>query len=198
MTTSPTLLIRHGLRPEHRDKAVELFWEAFRGKLAPVLRPEALAFSFLRSAMDPSHAISAISAGGELLGIVGFKTVNGGFVGGGLRQLCAVYGPVGGIWRGLVLSVLDRPVEPGALLMDGMFVAVSARGQGVGTALIGAFKQKARDFGATSVRLDVIDVNPRARALYERQGFVALETSEIGVFRYVMGFQSSTRMICML
>jgi ribosomal protein S18 acetylase RimI-like enzyme len=68
----------------------------------------------------------------------------------------------------------------------------------VGTALIGAFKQKARDSGATSVRLAVIDVNPRARALYERQGFVALETSEIGVFRYVMGFQSSTRMICML
>ena len=198
MTRTSSILIEHGLRPEHRDAAVDLFWDAFKGKLAPVMRPEAMALSFLRGAVDPAHAISAVSSGGDLLGIVGFKTSKGGFVGGGIRQLCAAYGYFGGVWRGLLLSVLDRPLETDSLLMDGIFVSPSARGQGVGTALLGAVKQKARALGATNVRLDVIDINTRARALYERQGFVARETSDAGLFAHVFGFRSSTRMICML
>ena len=198
MARTSSVLIEHGLRPEHRDAAVDLFWDAFKGKLAPVMRPEARALSFLRGAVDPAHAISAVSPGGDLLGIVGFKSLKGGFVGGGTRQLCATYGYVGGVWRGLVLSALDRPLETGSLQMDGLFVSPPARGQGVGTALLGAIKHKARELGATNVRLDVIDINTRARALYERQGFVARETSDAGLFGLLFGFRSSTRMICML
>jgi ribosomal protein S18 acetylase RimI-like enzyme len=82
--------------------------------------------------------------------------------------------------------------------MDGIFVSASARGQGVGTMLLDAVRVKAIDFGLARIRLDVIDSNPRARALYERQGFVALETSETGLFRHVFGFRSSTRMNCQL
>ena len=198
MATFQPVLIEQGLRLANRDAAAELFWEAFKGKLMPVMQPETMALSFLRTAIDPSHAISAVSEQGELLGIVGFKTAKGGFVGGGLRELSGVYGPVGGFWRGMMLSVLDRPVETGSLLMDGILVAPAARGQGVGTALLDAVKQKARDLGLTNVRLDVIDINPRARALYERQGFVAQETSKTGLFSHVFGFQCSTRMHCKL
>ncbi|MBU2483536.1 MAG: GNAT family N-acetyltransferase [Alphaproteobacteria bacterium] len=198
MRTSPTASIEQGLRPGHRREATALFWEAFKGKLAPVMQPEALALSFLENVVDPTHAISAVSEQGDLLGVAGFKTSSGGFVGGGMAQLCAAYGPVGGFWRGLVLSTLDRPVEAGSLLMDGIFVSAAARGQGVGTLLLAAVKRKARDLGATSVRLDVIDSNPRARALYEREGFVAQETSETGLFGHIFGFRSSTRMSCKL
>jgi GNAT superfamily N-acetyltransferase len=190
--------IELGLRPEHRNAAATLFWEAFRGKLAPVMRPESKAIAFLQNAVDPNHAISAVSVDGELLGVAGYKTGTGGFVGGGLTDMCAVYGWVSGIWRSLILSALDRPVDPTALLMDGIFVSSGARGQGVGTALLDAVKQKTAELGCTSVRLDVIDTNPRARALYEREGFVAQETSETGLFRHVFGFRTSTRMVCML
>ena len=198
MEPTSSILIEQGLRPAHRAAAAALFWEAFRDKLEAVMQPEVRALAFLRSAVDPAHAISAVAADGALMGIVGFKTRSGGFVGGGTRALCSAYGPIGGIWRGLVLSVLDRPVEPGSLMMDGIFVTDTARGQGVGTALLAAIKQKARDFGCTSVRLDVIDRNERARALYVRNGFVAQETSQTGLFGHIFGFQSSTRMICML
>jgi len=198
MTPLPTPLVQQGFRPEHRAAAAELFWEAFREKLAPVMKPETQALTFLRTAVDPSHAISAISDQGALLGIAGFKTADGGFVGGGMRQLGEAYGLFGGLWRGVVLSALDRPVEPGSLLMDGIFVSESARGQGIGTLLLDAIKRKARALGSSNVRLDVIDSNTRARALYMRQGFVAVETSETGLFRHVFGFRSSTRMICEL
>lgn len=190
--------IEHGLRPEHREDAALLFWDAFKGKLGPVMQPEDRAIGYLSENIDAGHAISAISGAGALLGVVGYKTGQGGFVGGGLREFCSAYGWFGGLWRGLVLSTLDRPLEPGTLLMDGIFVAQAARGQGVGTVLLDAVKSRARQLGCSSVRLDVIDTNPRARALYERQGFVAVETSETGLFRHVFGFRSSTRMACAL
>lgn len=198
MDDLPTIVIEQGIRPGHRGEVAALYWQAFQGKLAPVMRPETRALKFLRTAMDPSHAISAVSPDGKLLGVAGYKTIEGGFVGGGFGELCAVYGLFGGVWRGLILSVLDRPVGAGALLMDGLFVDAAARGQGVGTALLRAVKQKARVLGCSSVRLDVIDSNVRAKALYERQGFVARETSEAGLFRHIFGFRSSTRMVCEL
>ena len=198
MMDKPAVVIEDGLRSGHRSDAVRLFWEAFREKLSPVMRPEQSALAFLHSAVDPSHAISAISDKGALLGVAGFKTQSGGFVGGGFRELAQVYGPFGGFWRGMTLSVLDRPVENGTLLMDGIFVSSAARGQGVGTRLLDAVKRKARELGSTTVRLDVIDTNPRARALYERQGFVAQEASETGLFSHVFGFKSSVRMTCVL
>ena len=45
------------------------------------------------------------------------------------------------------------------------------------------------------VRLDVIDSNPRARTLYEREGFNATDTHRLGLLRHVFGFESATTMI---
>lgn len=198
MVSNPHLSIEDGLPAVHREAAAHLFWDAFKAKLSLVMKPESRALAYLASNIDPDHAISAVSAGGELLGVAGYKTSKGGFVGGGLPELCAVYGWIGGVWRGFVLSLLDRPIEARTLQMDGIFVAAEARGQGVGTKLLDAVKQKARDLDCASVRLDVIDTNPRARKLYEREGFVAQETHETGLFRHVFGFRSSTRMVCLL
>ncbi len=116
-------------------------------------------------------------------------------MGGDLKELCSVYGVFGGTWRGLLLSVLERPLKSGTLLMDGIFVSPVARGQGVGSKLLSAIKEKAASLGCKTVRLDVIDVNSRARSLYEREGFVAENTSDIGFFRHIFGFQKSTTMV---
>jgi RimJ/RimL family protein N-acetyltransferase len=45
------------------------------------------------------------------------------------------------------------------------------------------------------VRLDVIDTNPRARALYERKGFVATGEQKLGPLKPVFGFSSATTLI---
>lgn len=198
MNNQPVFTIENGVRPDHRGAAVELFSEAFRGKLAPVMKPEAKAKAFLYRAVDPDHAISAISTQGDLIGVAGYKTRTGSFVGGGIADLCQVYGWFGGLWRGLLLSVLDRANEPGALLMDGIFVSSQARGQGVGTALLDAIKHRAQAMGYDHVRLDVIDINPRARALYEQQGFVAGKTEDAWPFNHIFGFRASTRMVFMV
>lgn len=82
--------------------------------------------------------------------------------------------------------------------MDGIVVSDAARGQGIGTRLLAAIKDEALARGCTSVRLDVIDSNPRARALYEREGFVAGHRSDLGPLRHLFGFRSATEMVCHL
>lgn len=185
-----------GFPQSQRSAVARLFWAAFKDKLNPVMKPESKALQFIEMVADPAYAVCALAPDGALLGVAGFKTKSGGFIGGGLTELCAVYGFFGGIWRGLVLSLLERPLEPETLLMDGIFVEETARGMGIGTALLKAIKDKARACNCTKVRLDVIDINPRARALYERQGFQAGATSDIGVLQHIFGFQKSTTMIC--
>ncbi len=63
MTTSQAFTLRDGFDAGHRPDAIRLFWEAFRGKLAPVMRPEEKALAFLNLVADPNHAISAVSPG---------------------------------------------------------------------------------------------------------------------------------------
>ncbi|MAB34117.1 GNAT family N-acetyltransferase [Thalassospira sp.] len=195
MQDRQTFSIHHGIEDGHIDKALDLFWQSFRQKLAPVLKPEDKALQFLRRVVDPAHAISAVSSDGDLLGIAGFKTPAGAFIGGTLSDICAIYGALGGLWRGVLIDILERDLSEGGLLMDGIFVDPDARRKGVGTALLDAIAREARARDLAQVRLDVIDTNPRARALYERCGFVAGEVQELGLLRHLFGFRTATTMM---
>lgn len=57
------------------------------------------------------------------------------------------------------------------VLLDELYLEPSARGRGLGGALLAAACGWARDRGAEVVRLEVNRHNPRAKALYLRHGF---------------------------
>lgn len=63
------------------------------------------------------------------------------------------------------------PTEGGPVSVISMWVGPSARGRGVGDALLEAIQRWAQLSGARSLRLNVAEGNPSARALYERNGF---------------------------
>jgi len=184
----------HPIPADCRAAAAGLFWQAFAAKLTRVMGPEQRALRFIASVLDPGHGIAALDRNARLIGLAGYKTDTGGLVGGQYRDLRRVYGLFGALWRGLLLSQLERPLAPDTLLMDGIAVVPDARGTGVGTALLAAIKDRARTLGKSYVRLDVIDSNPRARALYEREGFVAGPTSDLGPLAPIFGFKRSTTM----
>lgn len=160
-----------------------------------MLGPDTRAVAFLARVLQPGFAVSALAEDGTLLGLAGVKTADGGLIGGRLGDLAAVYGWPGALWRGPMLEVLERNLEPGVLQMDGICVSPEARGRGVGTTLLNAVKALAAEHGATAVRLDVIDTNPRAEALYRREGFVPGKRESLGPLRLVFGFRSSLRMV---
>jgi ribosomal protein S18 acetylase RimI-like enzyme len=187
--------ISRGIRPADRATVTQLYWGAFGEKLGKVMGPADKAHAFIERVLDPTHAICAHDADGQLLGVAGFKTVDGALVGGGFADMKGVYGLIGALWRSALLGLLERDTEHARFLMDGIFVAPAARGQGVGTRLLEAIAAEAASRGFAEVRLDVIDSNPRARALYERQGFRAVDTQSTGALRHVFGFRSATTMV---
>jgi ribosomal protein S18 acetylase RimI-like enzyme len=63
----------------------------------------------------------------------------------------------------------------GAAHLVAMWVSKDARGLGIGSRLVQAGLNQARSAGAPAVVLWVFHDNERARALYERMGFVATE-----------------------
>jgi ribosomal protein S18 acetylase RimI-like enzyme len=187
--------IRNTLPEAMRRRAAELYWEAFGEKLGRVLGPDAKALNFFQRVIRADHCLIAVDEWGDLLGLAGFKTIKGSFAGGTWGDLKAVYGHWGGLWRGTVLWALGRDVDNDRFLMDGICVTRSARGQGVGTALLAAIYDEALVRGYPSVRLDVVDTNHRARALYEREGFVATDRQNLGLLKHVFGFGSAITMV---
>lgn len=195
MKDTSSLSIGTGFSDAERNTIAELYWQAFAPKLGIPLGPENRAMRFISSVLNPDFALVARDKQGQILGVAGFKTNKGSMVGGGLRDLAAIYGWVGTVWRLPILALLERNLEPDILLMDGIFVSEQARGKGVGTALLDAIKTEAVRQKCNQVRLDVINTNPRAKALYLRQNFKESGVETLGLMRHLFGFDSATRMI---
>ena len=184
-----------GLPPSLRDQAAAIYWQAFGGKLGRVMGPDARAHAFLARVMRADHALVARDETGALLGLAGFKTPQGSFAGGSWTDTRAVYGLAGLAWRLPLLALLSREVDNDRFLLDGICVAPAARGLGVVSALMAAIEDEARARGYAYVRLDVIDTNWRARALYERLGYMGIKTAPLGPLRHVFGFDAAVTMV---
>lgn len=189
-----SFLIRQGFDEKDRAQIAQMFWDAFGQKLGKVMYPDEKAIAFFEAAINPDFAISATDEDGNLLGLAGYKTKDGSFTGGSLAELAKQYGWFGAIWRGILLDTLERDISEGTLLMDGIFVTEMARGQGVGSALLDAICADAKSKNLSKVRLDVIDSNPKAKALYKRKGFREIETTKLGPLTHLFGFKAATRM----
>ncbi|MGV8950069.1 MAG: GNAT family N-acetyltransferase [Cypionkella sp.] len=187
--------LHKGLPPHLRSAAVVLYWQAFGGKLGTVMGPETKALRFLDRVLRADHCIYAVDNAGKLLGMVGFKTHEGSFAGGEIEDVRAIYGVLGSAWRLPLLWMLERDTDNLRFLLDGICVVREARGRGIGAALLAAIEAEAQERGYPAIRLDVIDNNFRAKALYTRTGYVVEKTDDIGVLRYAFGFQSSSTMV---
>ncbi|MEL6204758.1 MAG: GNAT family N-acetyltransferase [Pseudomonadota bacterium] len=188
MPPDPEVL--RGFGDAERARVATMFWEAFADKLGVVLAPEARALAFLEASVRPDRALVARAASGEILGVAGMKTEAGGLVAAGLPEIAVHYGWMGALWRGPLLELTERRIEPGQMLLDGLFVTASARGTGVGTALIEAVVDEAHELGLTQLCLEVVDSNPRARALYGRLGFRTVQEERGRLIGRAFGYRT--------
>ena len=194
--TDPAYTLQLGLPGNLRHAAAELYWQAFGGKLGFVMGPEPRALAYLVGVMRADHVIIALSDQGRLLGLAGFKTPQGCFAAGGPAALRGSYGRIGGFWRARLLSWLSTEIDNENFLLDGLCVTPDLRGHGLGTALLSAIAAEARQRGYPAVRLDVVNTNTRARALYRRLGFVETRHQNIGPLRHIFHFRFAITMLC--
>lgn len=183
------------LQESDRVRAAELYWEAFEGKLGRILCPQHKAILFLSDSLRPVCSLAAYDPQGTLLGLAGYKLGPRGFVEAGFADLGRCYGWSGALWRAPLLDLFERPLHDGALQLDGICVAASRRGQGIGSALLDALADLARTQGLDTIRLDVIGTNERARALYLRHGFTVIDTASTGWVSPLIGFGKYTTML---
>lgn len=193
MTATARLTI--GLAERHRAAAARLYLDAFGAKLGPILGRGARAERFLVRVLRPDHAVAAEDETGALIGVAGFQDDAGGFVGGDFSDLRREYGMIGAAWRLAALALFERAPAEGQLLMDGIVVGAGARGRGVGGAMLARLRDLAVQKSCRELRLDVVDTNPRARALYERNGFRPVRDSGSTLLKPVFGFSRSTTMV---
>lgn len=186
--------LRHGLPANLRADAARLYWHAFGPKLGRVLGPEPLALRFLMRVMRADQCMVAIGPQGQLLGIAGFRTDANSFAGGTITDLRVVYGDWGAAWRAWVLLRLASAPDIGFLL-DGLCVAPTAQGRGIGTQLVDAICQHARSLGHPAINLEVVEGNARAEALYKRCGFAPVQRIPTGLMRWVFGYAATRVMV---
>ncbi|MEL6426731.1 MAG: GNAT family N-acetyltransferase [Pseudomonadota bacterium] len=192
---SEGFIIRPGFPDHLREQFGQIYFEAFAGKIGWPLGGTSTGPGIIAESLDPRFALTAISRDGtRALGIAGYKTHGGALVSRLEDRMRARFGGFSLLWRLSVLSILERDLPEDQLLLDGIAVHAQARGMGVGTALLTAVEAEARRRKLRGVRLDVIDGNTRARALYQRRGYLAEGTSDLGPLRHLFGFRRATSM----
>ncbi len=178
--------IEHGLPDELRGQAVEVFEEAFGEKMRTVVRDADKRREFMRRSIVAQNCLIA-RRGDELLGMAGLSSKGaphaGGLMGSSwdVRPYRDVLGWVGAMWAVWGTRMADHRPKADEIYVDGIAVAPAFRGLGNGTRLLDATTEIARANGKRFVRLDVIDRNPRAQALYERLGY---RVTKVQSFRY--------------
>lgn len=186
--------ILHGLSEHHRAAAAALYWQAFGGKLGAVMGPQPRALAYLARVMRLDMCIGAV-VGDQLVGVVGLQSATGSFAGGTAGDFRAIYGWLRGLWRlPALIWVGGGSAAPQILMIDGFSVALQARSQGVGAALLHAVLTHAQEMGYAAVHLDVIDSNWRARAFYARHGFTLHKRRSIWPLGTIFGFRAVLRL----
>ncbi|WP_326766370.1 GNAT family N-acetyltransferase [Streptomyces sp. NBC_01591] len=171
-----------------------LYWEAFGRKLGSALGPPAKGRAFLASHLHHDRGITALDGTGRVVGVAGYDLAGRALSGGSARDVLSGYGPLRGLPRLALLALFTRKPAEGELVMDGICVAAAHRGAGIGGLLLREIAAVAAENACSRIRLDVIDVNPRAKALYERHGFSAARTQRTPWLRKLMGFGAVTTM----
>ncbi|MFD9047107.1 GNAT family N-acetyltransferase [Streptomyces zaomyceticus] len=186
-------VVRRGVPEGSEARVAALYWEAFGRKLGAALNPPDKARAFLAAHLHHDRGVTAL-VDGEVAGVAGYRLGGRGLTGGGASDVLAAYGALRGLHRLTLLALLERRPAARELVMDGIAVAPEHRGTGIGGRLLREIAAVAAEARCRRVRLDVIDVNPRARALYERHGFVAVRTENTPYLRGLMGFGAVTTM----
>ncbi|MFI1016602.1 GNAT family N-acetyltransferase [Streptomyces sp. NPDC020965] len=185
--------VRRGVPDGAEARVAELYWAAFGRKLGAALGPSATGRRFIATHLHPDRAVVAL-VGDTVVGVAGYRLGARGLTGGGVADVLRTYGLFRGVPRLALLAVLERTPKPDELVMDGIAVDADLRGRGIGGLLLDAMVRVAADHHCRRIRLDVIDVNPRARALYARHGFVPVHTERTPWLRGPMGFGAVTTM----
>ncbi len=167
--------IERSIRPEHMDHATAMYVEAFQRKFVFLLGQRTSIIRIIRSGFNANRAITAVSSDGQLIGLAGYHWDKHALVDVTLASLRKEFGWWKGLYKALLMGIFfTRTPQKKELLMDGIVVDPQFRGMGAGKLLFSELEQLAKESRLQYIRLDVIEENPKAKALYQSLDFVVL------------------------
>lgn len=130
---------------------------------------------------------------GEVLGFIGLKDKEIGFLKYNYRAFKKAFGLVGGTWRyflNKLFTKYDTQPEFHQEVIELIVVSPKARGLGIGSILMDKAQEYAKGVGRKELILEVVDSNPKAKKLYERLGFYEFDKKDLGPLADKAGFSS--------
>lgn len=166
------MTLQLGFKEKDRLKAAALYANAFKRKFVHLIGNEDQVSALLEKGLDPNCCM-AYYLEDQLVGLAGFHVGKHALVKISLSDFISEFGLFKGLIKGLLSGIVfhRKPVVEIELLMDGIAVHQNFRGQGVGSKLFNALFEWTKKNAYKAIHLDVIDENPKAKALYERLGF---------------------------
>ncbi|MCD4669149.1 MAG: GNAT family N-acetyltransferase [Actinomycetia bacterium] len=181
------MIINKGLPGKFKDSAADLFLNALGEKFIPILGEKNKAKEAIELSINQDNCFSAENES-KLLGFLAFQINETSFLNPSLAILISVYGLFSGILKAIGLSMLEYKTNSNEIHIEAIAVDESARGKGIGTKLLDAIFQLASEKRYKTITLEVIDINPRARELYERIGFEVVKQSRIWPLNKLIGW----------
>ena len=114
---------------------------------------------------------------GKIVGLVGRRSAkeNTLYTVAAIKQILKFYPltkALGVLIRGLRFEAIVKPPIKNVICLHNLAVSAEQQGAGIGQEIIENFIKKEQRQGTLVIGLNVAETNPRAKALYERLGFV--------------------------
>lgn len=167
--------LRHGLSPAQVQRAAQLYFDAFRRQISPILGADNRAIALLRQLMNPKSALAAYQEG-QIVGLAGLQYNNQHFIQPQLPLFISRFGWILGRIRYRQASLLEQPAPDNQLYIAGIAVSPELRGQGIGTWLLNATVDFASKHGLEAVHIQVPNTAPALKQLCLRLGFINTAT----------------------
>ncbi|MCD4848819.1 MAG: GNAT family N-acetyltransferase [Candidatus Aegiribacteria sp.] len=179
-----------------KDEILSIMYDAFEKKLSNLeLKPKSReqGLRILRKSANYDQGLYAIHKSG-IIGAVGMNSRKKRFYYFEWKVLLEEFGFIGASWRSIIQKYSADSLKDTELYIGSIAVAENYRGKGIGTKLLDAVKDLARNNGFESIILDVVDTNPRAFDLYKRYGYEVIKKRKFGFITRSAGFSFSYKM----
>lgn len=193
-SSNQSIKISLGLPDAYRRVAAELCYDAFRQKFEPILNSTELGVGILEAGLK-SEQIMIAAQHQQLAGVVGLEYSNRYFFDLKTAAFVQAYGWLRGMIKMILFLLFAQHHHDGELTIGAIAVSPTMRGHGVGTQLLQAVFDYAREHNFHSISLEVVDTNPHAQRLYHRMGFVVTKTRHYAFLQRLMGFSAVTTII---
>lgn len=186
--------VQQGWEECDNEVAAVLYEEAFGSKFSVAISNKQQRIDVLTASMQSEFAYAVFDQQ-TLVALAGFQTAEGSLTGGmSFISLLKSLGLFRGLWSAFVFSLFERSGQEHELVMDGIVVDSAYRGNGLGSLLLLKIIDHAKENGFHSVRLDVVNNNPRAKKLYEEKGFITIKKAYFPYLKWLLGFSGATTM----